>query len=176
MYSIGCRTASHAAYTQWAIWGVHLERFQRSGDIVPWKKSFVTITSGNVEKRLKNPKNLKIFWKRPNASNCFRMHPNASQWVRMDPQASKSLRKPRKTCENFEKLRENFEKLREKFSRRSIQAGTKSHQNNLLVNSQVHQRVSHPARCSIMLMTAKLLIRGIQEFTNGSCVRRALEK
>ena len=66
-------------------------------------------------KRFKNPKNLKNFRKRPNASNCFRMHPNASQWVRMDPKASKSSRKPQKTCENFEKLRKNFEKLREKF-------------------------------------------------------------
>ena len=68
---------------------------------------------GNVEKRLKNPKNLKIVRRRPNASNCFRMRPNASQWVRMDPKASKNSRKHRKTCENFEKLRENFEKLRE---------------------------------------------------------------
>ena len=84
-------------------------------NIVPLKRSFVKITSGNVEKRLKNPKNLKNFRKRPNASNCFRMHPNASQWVRMDPKASKSSRKPQKTCENFEKLRKNFEKLRENF-------------------------------------------------------------
>ena len=79
------------------------------------QKSFVKITSGNVEKRLKNPKNLKNFRKRPNASNCFRMHPNASQWVRMEPKASKCSRKPQKTCENFETLRKNFEKLREKF-------------------------------------------------------------
>ena len=79
------------------------------------KKSFVKITSGNVEKRLKNLKNLKKIRKRPNASNCFQMHPNASQWVRMDPKASKSSRKPQTTCENFEKLRENFETLREQF-------------------------------------------------------------
>ena len=91
------------------------EVWQEGNYIVPWKKSFVKITSGNVEKRLTNPKNLKNFRKRPNASNCFRMHPNASQWVRMDPKASKSSRKPQKTCENFEKLRKNFEKLREKF-------------------------------------------------------------
>ena len=88
--------------------------------IVPWKKSFVKITSGNVEKRLKNPKNLKDFRKRPNASNCFRMHPNASQWVRMDPKASKSSRKPQKTCENFEKLRKTSREILQKlFSRRS---------------------------------------------------------
>ena len=41
----------------------------------------------------------------PIASGCVRMHPNGSEHVR----------KPRKTCENFEKPRENFEKLREHF-------------------------------------------------------------
>ena len=63
-------------------------------NIVSWTRSFLKITSGNVEKRFQNPENLKIFRKRSNASKCFRMRPNASQWVRMDPKASKNSRKP----------------------------------------------------------------------------------
>ena len=80
------------------------------------KKVFskLKITSGSVEKRLKNPKTSQTFSK---TSKRFQLLPNASQWVRMDPKASKSSRKPPKTCENSEKLCKNFEKLRENFTK-----------------------------------------------------------
>ncbi len=79
------------------------------------KKVFCKNYVGNVEKRLKNPKNSKIFENvqtLPIASECIQMHPNASEWIRKPRKARENLKK---TCENFEKLRKHFEKLREKF-------------------------------------------------------------
>ena len=81
--------------------------------IVPWKKSFVKITSGNVEKRFKNPKNLKIFENvqtLPIASECIRMHPNGSEWIRKPRKARENLKKLAKTLKNFAKTSKNFAK------------------------------------------------------------------
>ena len=70
-------------------------------------------TSKNVKKRIFSHKISEIFRTCPNASERIRMHPNLSECIRAHPNRSEQVRKPRKTCENVEKLRENIEKLRE---------------------------------------------------------------
>ena len=82
--------------------------------IVPGKKFFLKITSGNIEKRPKIQKISKFFENvqtLPIASQCIRMHPNGSEWIRKPRKARDNLKKLAKTLKNFAKTSKNFAKF-----------------------------------------------------------------